>query len=236
MPREQPGIGCSRLVRHDASQRQSALLEPIPLRNSSACSCTTEVQALDWCATTDNPSTNDQECSRASADDRGNRGTAVQRKSHVETDGAPDRQEADVTRRNLPTSNNRMITDSRDCPQCRSVRGRRRHGPVGSRPLLYHSCVDEGTPQPSLTPQRIISAACEEDLLKYGDTFRGVGYTRSESEAQQRYGLMLGVVRETTEPVSILDFGCGLAHMLDYIKGRAVHAHIQYSGLDISSK
>ena len=96
--------------------------------------------------------------------------------------------------------------------------------------------MDEGTPQPSLTPQRIISAACEEDLLKYGDTFRGVGYTRSESEAEQRYGLMLGVVRETTEPVSILDFGCGLAHMLDYIKGRAVHAHILYSGLDISSK
>jgi SAM-dependent methyltransferase len=103
-------------------------------------------------------------------------------------------------------------------------------------PLLYHHCVDEGMALPSLTPQRIISAACEEDLVKYGDTFRGVGYTRSVLEAQQRYALMLAVVRETQEPVSILDFGCGLAHLLDYIKDRAVHANIRYHGLDISAK
>jgi SAM-dependent methyltransferase len=89
---------------------------------------------------------------------------------------------------------------------------------------------------PPIAPQRIISAACEEDLLTYGDTFRGVGYTKSEQEAQQRYALMLAVIRETHEPVSILGFGCGLAHLLDYIKAHAAHVNVRYSGLDISTK
>jgi SAM-dependent methyltransferase len=88
----------------------------------------------------------------------------------------------------------------------------------------------------SQTPQRLIAAACEQDLLTYGDTFRGVGYTKSELEAEQRYALMLGIVRERDEPVSVLDFGCGLAHMLDHIARSPAHRHIRYSGLDISSK
>jgi SAM-dependent methyltransferase len=92
-----------------------------------------------------------------------------------------------------------------------------------------------GMIRPSSTPQRIISAACEEDLLKYGDTFRGVGYTKSDSEAQQRYALMLGVVRETEGEVSLLDFGCGLGHMQDHIERHSRYGHISYSGLDISS-
>jgi SAM-dependent methyltransferase len=85
-------------------------------------------------------------------------------------------------------------------------------------------------------PQRIISEACEEDLVKYGDTFRGAGYTKSEREAAERYALMLGVVRERTEPVSLLDFGCGLAHLSDYIEAHAQYGNIRYVGLDISGK
>ncbi|MEO7274292.1 MAG: class I SAM-dependent methyltransferase [Vicinamibacterales bacterium] len=88
--------------------------------------------------------------------------------------------------------------------------------------------------RPALAPQQIISAACEQDLLKYGDNFRGVGYTKSAAEAQERYALMLGVVREKMESVSLLDFGCGLGHLLDYLEQHPDDRHIHYSGLDIS--
>jgi len=83
------------------------------------------------------------------------------------------------------------------------------------------------------TPQRIIADACEEDLRNYGDNFRGVGYTKSSDEAEQRYALMLDLVREAQHPVTLLDFGCGLGHLRDFLNCRGL-AHIEYSGLDIS--
>jgi SAM-dependent methyltransferase len=85
-------------------------------------------------------------------------------------------------------------------------------------------------------PQFVIAAACEEDLTAYGDTFRGVGYTKSQEEAEERYALMLNLVREQTESVSVLDLGCGLAHMLDYIQRQPNRGNIRYSGLDISAR
>jgi SAM-dependent methyltransferase len=88
----------------------------------------------------------------------------------------------------------------------------------------------------SPAPQHIISAACEEDLLRHGDNFRGVGYTKSAQEAAERYALMLGVVRERDTSVSLLDLGCGLGHLLDFIECRPDYRHVQYVGLDISPK
>ena len=87
-----------------------------------------------------------------------------------------------------------------------------------------------------VTTQRYISEACEEDLLKYGDSFRGAGYTKSAAEAEQRYALMLEVIREVDEPVTVLDFGCGLAHLLDYLERDPRYRHVQYTGLDLSPK
>lgn len=75
---------------------------------------------------------------------------------------------------------------------------------------------------------------CEELLRQHGDSHLGVGYTRTEAEARAQYALMLGVIRETAEPVHVLDFGCGLAHMLDYIMAEPKLAHLRYSGLDLS--
>ena len=69
-------------------------------------------------------------------------------------------------------------------------------------------------------PQDYISAACEEDLREHGDSFRGVGYTKSADEAQERYALMLEVIRERDTEITLLDLGCGLAHMLDHIERR----------------
>ncbi len=85
-------------------------------------------------------------------------------------------------------------------------------------------------------PQQYISAACEEELERHGDNFRGAGYTKSRQEAEEMYDVMLGVIRNQQTPVSLLDFGCGLAHMLDHIEKNARYQNIQYSGLDISQK
>jgi SAM-dependent methyltransferase len=86
------------------------------------------------------------------------------------------------------------------------------------------------------SPQQYISGECETDYLCHGDNWQGVGYTHSEEEAHSRYALMLEVIRERTEPVSILDFGCGLAHMLDYLESRTEHGNVRYTGLDLSAK
>ena len=85
----------------------------------------------------------------------------------------------------------------------------------------------------SSTP-RYIASANEETLRKHGDSHLGNGYTRTAEEARAQYALMLGVIRDTAAPVHILDFGCGLAHMLDYIAAEPGLAHVRYSGLDLS--
>jgi SAM-dependent methyltransferase len=82
--------------------------------------------------------------------------------------------------------------------------------------------------------QHLISAACEQRLRLYGDNFRGVGYTKSEQEASERYALMLDVVHEKEEPISLLDFGCGLGHLRDHLARDRTHPNIRYVGLDIS--
>ena len=45
---------------------------------------------------------------------------------------------------------------------------------------------------------------------------------------------MLGATRKPGEPFSLLDRGCGLAHMLDYIRSDQEWDRIRYTGLDIS--
>jgi SAM-dependent methyltransferase len=86
------------------------------------------------------------------------------------------------------------------------------------------------------SPECYISAACEKDLIQHGDNYRGAGYTKSADEPKARYALMLDIIRERDAPVHILDFGCGPAHMLDYIKAQPALANIRYSGLDLSRK
>lgn len=88
------------------------------------------------------------------------------------------------------------------------------------------------TPQ----PQQVIVAACELELERHGDSFRGAGYTRSQAEAAAQYDVMLGVVRETEAGVTLLDLGCGLAHMLDHIDSQMRYRHIAYSGADLSQR
>ena len=86
-----------------------------------------------------------------------------------------------------------------------------------------------------VTPQQYLSTANEANLDRHGDSHLAVGYT-SPPQATERYAIMLGVTREEEEPVSLLDVGCGLAHMLDYIRSHPEWTRIRYTGLDLSSR
>lgn len=81
------------------------------------------------------------------------------------------------------------------------------------------------------TPQATIVAVWEEWLSKHGDSASGVGWPRGDAEL--RYQVMLDLIRPTAERVSLLDFGCGASHLLEYIRRRGLE-RIEYSGLDLS--
>ena len=74
----------------------------------------------------------------------------------------------------------------------------------------------------------------EECLKIHGDSHLGVDWPRKE-DVIKRFSVMLDVVRETDKNVSLLDFGCGAAHLYEYILERGLN-NIYYSGLDISDK
>jgi hypothetical protein len=77
----------------------------------------------------------------------------------------------------------------------------------------------------------------EDCLEKHGDTHLGVDWPKLE-DVSKRYKVMLDIIRfreETDERVSLLDFGCGAAHLFTYIKNDPTR-NISYAGLDISEK
>jgi len=81
-------------------------------------------------------------------------------------------------------------------------------------------------------PYQAIVTSCEGDLEKYGDNFRGVGWTKKQEYAELRYRIMLDAIRGS-EPITLLDLGCGASHLLEHIN-REARTHIHYSGLDLS--
>jgi trans-aconitate methyltransferase len=84
-------------------------------------------------------------------------------------------------------------------------------------------------------PQERLAEAYERFFADHGDTFRGVGWTKSQEQTDLRYEVMLGVLRpETEEPVELLDFGCGLAHLYEYLQRRPPRVPVSYSGLEIT--
>jgi SAM-dependent methyltransferase len=88
------------------------------------------------------------------------------------------------------------------------------------------------------SPRRHLSivAACEDDLERYGDSYLGVGWTKSKEFAELRYRVMLDVIPgPRDEEVTVLDFGCGASHLLDYMLEHGI-GRVRYSGLDLSPK
>lgn len=82
---------------------------------------------------------------------------------------------------------------------------------------------------------RSLVAHYEDCLARHGDTHLGVDWPDA-ADAATRYRVMLDVIREPAgEPVSLLDFGCGAGHLLDYIRANDIGS-IDYRGLDASPK
>jgi SAM-dependent methyltransferase len=72
----------------------------------------------------------------------------------------------------------------------------------------------------------------EECFTKYGDTHKGVDWP-NENDAVTRYSVMLDVIKEKKDELTLLDFGCGFAHLYEYVINNNLN-FVQYSGLDIS--
>ncbi len=87
-------------------------------------------------------------------------------------------------------------------------------------------------------PQYVIARACERFFELHGDSHRGVGWTKSQVEADRRYEVMLGVVDAHAhvdgEPATLLDLGCGLSHLYEHMR-RTGREWIAYSGCDLSA-
>lgn len=77
----------------------------------------------------------------------------------------------------------------------------------------------------------------ESCLEKYGDNHLGVDWPKLE-DVDKRYKIMLGILDffpKTSSEISLLDFGCGTAHLKAYIDNNS-NQLIKYSGLDLSKK
>lgn len=76
----------------------------------------------------------------------------------------------------------------------------------------------------------------ESCLEKHGDTHLGVDWPKEE-DVIKRYKVMMELIslKNEVEEVTLLDFGCGTAHLLDYIT-KTSFTNVIYSGLDISEK
>ena len=76
----------------------------------------------------------------------------------------------------------------------------------------------------------------ERCLEQHGDTHLGVDWPKKE-DVDTRYGIMLDVIRPSrkNDAVTLLDLGCGTAHLYDFISRLGI-TDIRYAGLDISQK
>src|SRR5215204_7187239 len=76
----------------------------------------------------------------------------------------------------------------------------------------------------------------ESCLERYGDTHLGVDWP-SQDDVSKRYRVMLEVIKQDPkdDKVSLLDFGCGAAHLNEHIIRHSL-GNIEYAGLDLSEK
>ena len=74
----------------------------------------------------------------------------------------------------------------------------------------------------------------EACLAQHGDSYLGVDWPKEE-DVPKRYRVMLDVIKPGSPKVSLLDFGCGAAHLNEYIIKHGLE-NIEYAGLDLSEK
>ncbi|HHN63806.1 MAG TPA: class I SAM-dependent methyltransferase, partial [Nitrospirae bacterium] len=70
---------------------------------------------------------------------------------------------------------------------------------------------------------------------KFGESPKGMDWP-DEKDLIKRFNIMLCVIRGLSGRVSLLDLGCGIGLLVDYLKDRGLLEKIQYLGIDISEK
>jgi hypothetical protein len=94
----------------------------------------------------------------------------------------------------------------------------------------------------SLQPDSSLSRFCERIvghyercLREHGDSHRGVDWP-NQTDAEKRYRIMLDVVRPRANGrrPTLLDFGCGAAHLYEYMLRSGYTENVEYSGADFS--
>jgi SAM-dependent methyltransferase len=73
----------------------------------------------------------------------------------------------------------------------------------------------------------------EGKLRQHGDNHLGVDWP-NKADAEKRYDVMLDVIGDKTARGSVLDIGCGLAHLYERMLERRLNDRLSYEGLDIS--
>ena len=77
-----------------------------------------------------------------------------------------------------------------------------------------------------------ITHCTESYFEREGDTPLGMGWPNIP-DAVKRFDVMLDVIKDTTNPVTLLDFGCGTGHLFQHLESRP-DLNIQYHGIDLS--
>jgi len=76
----------------------------------------------------------------------------------------------------------------------------------------------------------------ETCLEQHGATAKGMDWPK-EDDLKTRFAVMLGIVRNSSKKrISILDLGCGVGLLLDFLKEKRLSSNIEYTGIDISEK
>lgn len=71
-------------------------------------------------------------------------------------------------------------------------------------------------------------------LERHGDSHLGVDWPNVK-DAETRYQVMLEMIPAESNDISVLDFGCGLSHLYEFIQRKSLNG-IMYSGLDMSPR
>lgn len=82
---------------------------------------------------------------------------------------------------------------------------------------------------------KILSKHYENCLEKHGDSHLGVDWPNA-LDASVRYSVMSELFRTGDRDFSILDFGCGAGHFLEYLRTDPSRGGYHYAGTDLSEK
>lgn len=80
-----------------------------------------------------------------------------------------------------------------------------------------------------------IIAHYEKCLKEHGACSKGMDWP-NEDDLQKRFDVMLGLIPESESKVSLLDLGCGVGLLIDYLKKSGRRGTFDYWGIDMSNK